>query len=194
MPTELERRARELFAAELARAELPFNAMAIANGDGDRFDECAIRAIAAALQAQQPDLTDEVIREGKAQWDRVAKILGADGDCVDSVIAAAERLAQQPGAQAVAWRYVRSPEEGCTEEVPGAWGNICEGHASVVQYYRSKGCRIEYAYPGQPPSIPEPDIDDLEAAWAALFASRGNMTNVLTTYTARLRERIGGRT
>lgn len=147
-----------------------------------------------ALQAQQPDLTNEVIREGKTQWDRVAKILGADGDCVDSVIAAAERLAQQPGAQAVAWigtmpnglRYAHLVEP--TAE---------EGYKEIVPLY---------THP-QPPSIPEPSEADAKAAECdrvrhlkaiSAYGSAGvderydmAMRAALTTYTARLRERIG---
>lgn len=47
-------------------------------------------ALEAALAAQLEQITD-----GKAQWDEVANILGADGDNVDDVIAKATALAAQ---------------------------------------------------------------------------------------------------
>jgi len=55
-------------------------------------------------------------------------------------------------------------------------------------------------YAPKPPSIPEPSDGDVELAWSTLrsttqprdsCACDGDMRAVLTTYTARLRERIG---
>jgi hypothetical protein len=105
---------------------------------------------------------------------------------------AAALQAQQPGAQAVAWAPNRVRTEVYED---GKWRTLC-----VYGFSRPDT---------QPPSIPEPSEEDVEAARDAFDkAVRAKpamvpadpsakwttdlMRAALTTYTARLRERIGG--
>lgn len=65
--------------------------------------------------ATTPPQPSPSIDEGKAQWDEVARILGADGDCVDSVIAAAKR-AMQPSPSADVRHQTQTGEHIATLE------------------------------------------------------------------------------
>lgn len=108
--------------------------------------------------------------------------------------------AQQPGAQAVAFRFRHE----------GPWSRWLE--MNELHHYDRNGSlvngpapawEVEYANLAQPPSIPEPSEEDAKAVLHALIVCRGTYENeipidaedmraALTTYTARLRERIGG--
>ena len=72
---------------------------------------------------------------------------------------AAALQAQQPGALPVAWRYLNPPDEGSTEWVASRWYDFPDEAIAVCE---RAGQRIEYAYLGQPPSIPEPSDEDFE--------------------------------
>ena len=102
---------------------------------------------------------------------------------VDTAIAlraiVAALQAQQPGAQAVDLYTVDDSAQACSDGCCG-------------------GCQFRPYIP-HPPSIPEPSEEDVDVACEALdfdndvFAHmRERVQGVLTTYTARLRERIGG--
>ena len=87
--------------------------------------------------------------------------------------------AQQPGAQAVDLYTVDDSAQACSDGCCG-------------------GCQFRPYIP-HPPSIPEPSEEDVDVACEALdfdndvFAHmRERVQGVLATYTARLRERIGG--
>jgi hypothetical protein len=139
MPTELERRARELLAAEYR---------------ADGVD----------------DFADEVLK-------RPFELLNRDEKRALRAIVAALQ-AQQPGAQAVA----QAPNRVRTEVYEdGKWRTLC-----VYGFSRPDT---------QPPSIPEPSEEDVELAHQAYSFAGGpvfkRIRAALTTYTARLRERIG---
>jgi hypothetical protein len=104
---------------------------------------------------------------------------------------------QQPGAQAVAWRYQFFGEKGWSWALVPKVPDFIKGRAIIEPLY---------THP-QPPSIPEPSEADVEASCIAYDAELGINTSpewlseiddktpiraALTTYTARLRERIGG--
>ena len=144
--------------------------------------ETAWAAWQAALQAQQPGKY-----RGVGELERSGYIPAGSAD---------EREAQQPGAQAVAWRWV--DKEGGTDL--HSWRNM-PPHKEALEAKKNGLCGIEYAYTHpQPPSIPEPSEDDVEAAKDAFDdvydgmpgSDRPSLRAALTTYTARLRERIGG--
>ena len=114
---------------------------------------------------------------------------------VDTAIAlraiVAALQAQQPGAQAVAWHT----DDNLTDKSATTYDPV------IADRWRAKGWPVTPHYLGQPPSIPEPSAGDVELAWSTLrsttqprdsCACDGDMRAVLTTYTARLRERIGG--
>jgi hypothetical protein len=107
--------------------------------------------------------------------------------------------AQQPGAQAVG--YI-SPVE--LQSLDAARRDAANFNATVFAKPTGQAGIAVYA---QPPSIPEPSEADVEAACIAYDAELGINTSLewlseiddktpiraaLTTYTARLRERIGG--
>lgn len=101
-----------------------------------------------------------------------------DDETVVAAIAAALQ-AQQPGAQAVDLYTVDDSAQACSDGCCG-------------------GCQFRPYIP-HPPSIPEPSEEDVDVACEALdfdndvFAHmRERVQGVLATYTARLRERIGG--
>jgi hypothetical protein len=169
MPTELELRARELLAAEQESAGFPYTAWRIREQIDLTDDEAiAIRAIAAALPAQQPG-AQAVAPEVAVAWQR--RIRGDSGKWL-------------------AW---------------SEWEDLYgEGKVQKVGRFDCE-YRPLYTHP-QPPSIPEPSEDDVEASCIAYDAEIGLDTSpewlseiddktpiraALTTYTARLRERIG---
>ena len=159
----LKQRARELLAAESERDGYTYAAWRIRNGEADK--EAPMRAIVAALQAQQPDEpmftasmygSAEAASKARAEWE-----------------------AQQPGAQAADLYTVDDSAQACSDGCCG-------------------GCQFRPYIP-QPPSIPEPSEDDVEAAKDAFDdvydgmpgSDRPSLRAALATYTARLRERIG---
>ena len=122
----------------------------------------------------------------------------ASGSKLHAAIAALQ--AQQPGAQvvelvdlstALARVRARASESGTAKQHGPQFAAGLRAAANMLE-----GMRI-----AQPPSIPEPSAGDVELAWSTLrsttqprdsCACDGDMRAVLTTYTARLRERIGG--
>lgn len=106
---------------------------------------------------------------------------------------AAALQVQQPGAQAVcnvdgSWLWLKLMD-WCKKQriAPATQNALFEIAGEAHKLYT------------QPPSIPEPSEDDVDVACEALdfdndvFAHmRERVQGVLTTYTARLRERIGG--
>lgn len=159
MPTELEQRARELLAAEYERQGSRGFAEALRSGGDAGTDVFYLRAITAALQAQQP------------------------------------------GAQAVAFRFRHE----------GPWSRWLE--MNELHHYDRNGSlvngpapawEVEYAYLGQPPSIPEPSDEDIDGALTVAFGEKATtgeaeadrhwrdlVRDILTTDRARLRERGG---
>jgi hypothetical protein len=94
---------------------------------------------------------------------------------------------QPPGAQAVAWHT----DDHLTDKSATTYDPV------IADRWRAKGWPVtpHYTHP-QPPSIPEPSEDDVDAAYGAFCAAwtktkREQVADILTTYTARLRERIG---
>lgn len=126
---------------------------------------------------------------------------------VDTAIAlraiVAALQAQQPGAQAVAWHT----DDHLTDKSATTYDPV------IADRWRAKGWPVTPHYTDpQPPSIPEPSEDDVEAALFAMDARFTKRTKrpgyaslseadksivkegiraALTTYTARLRERLG---
>lgn len=99
--------------------------------------------------------------------------------------------AQQPGAQAVAWHT----DDHLTDKSATTYDPV------IADRWRAKGWPVTPHYTDpQPPSIPEPSEDDVEAAKDAFDdvydgmpgSDRPSLRAALATYTARLRERIGG--
>lgn len=187
--TEFERRAREFLEAEFARTAKAGHAPDFRPSAWD----CALRAIAAALQAQQPVQAQSAFKSyvherldamgvppfvASPHTDAGCRV-GGRLDWIE------QRLPQQPGAQAVvAWRYRHGPR--CTNWQDG------QPPPEVLK----EGYPYQLAYSGQPPSIPEPSEDDVEVSYGDFLVARGmnrdRIREILTTYTARLRERIGG--
>ena len=165
MPTELEQRARELLAAEYERQGSRGFAEALRSGGDAGTDVFYLRAITAALQAQQP---------GEPMF--TASMYGS---AEAASKARAEWEAQQPGAQAADLYTVDDSAQACSDGCCG-------------------GCQFRPYIP-QPPSIPEPSEDDVEAAKDAFDdvydgmpgSDRPSLRAALATYTAWLRERIG---
>jgi hypothetical protein len=167
MPTELERRARELLGRGTPMARLQWILDELAKLFPDAHSMLAsdppepkyIAAIAAALQAQQP--TNSAIRDFRAtEFD----------------------TAQQPGAQAVG--YVS----------PHVIEHLRNGGHSCTTITAHRAMLDDVALYTQLPSIPEPSEADVEAAinaWVSTEGGEAAMHAALTTYTARLRERIG---
>lgn len=58
----------------------------------------ALDAVKIALSSDDAWREHPQTIEAKKQWDAVARLLGADGDCPDAVLVAARRLAAQPDA------------------------------------------------------------------------------------------------
>jgi hypothetical protein len=74
-------------------------------------EDLARAMIVAALVAPQP-VAGHTCDEGKAQWDAVAALLGADGDDVDAVLNAAMRAVMSaPGAAGIVAERRRQIEE-----------------------------------------------------------------------------------
>jgi hypothetical protein len=178
MPTELELRARELLAAEQESAGFPYTAWRIREQIDLTDDEAiAIRAIAAALPAQQPG-AQAVAPEVAVAWQR--RIRGDSGKWL-------------------AW---------------SEWEDLYgEGKVQKVGRFDCE-YRPLYTHPqpteGTTPvvTIPEPSEEDAKVAECdrvrhlkaiSAYGSAGvderydmAMRAALTTYTARLRDRIGG--
>jgi hypothetical protein len=205
MPTELEQRARELFEAWLDRQPAEYLTITAEQAGGKSGDDrylspstaLAWNAWEAALQAQQPDTVSAA---------EVFRIAGGDIECSptpspkqaleclrDLRECYDESLAQQPGAQAVAYCDPSDPINSTAFAWPGT--DRAERHREPL-----------FTHP-QPPSIPEPSEADVEAACIAYDAELGINTSpewlseiddktpiraALTTYTALLREKIGG--
>jgi hypothetical protein len=97
---------------------------------------------------------------------------------------AAALQTQQPGAQAVG--YVS----------PHVIEHLRNGGHSCTTITAHRAMLDDVALYTQPPSIPEPSKDDVHAACCAFPKSYPGLYEdtraALTTYTARLRERIGG--
>jgi hypothetical protein len=176
MPTELEQRARELLAAEYERRGYRHQAAGVRAGTYPAYDEqkdIFCKAIAAALQAQQPI-------NGDVESSKPAAVPSVDGG-PGNYVAPASPPSQQPDAQAVG--YI---DEGD------------DGSGMFAEFYPDRDLSVGAKLYTQPPSIPDPSEEDIGAsidahgpaladgtAWSAMRAA-------LTTYTARLRERIGG--
>lgn len=188
MLTELERRARAILRAVYARRRnreagaterlgmLPSHEDAIVMAAITR----AFRAGAASmrsLQAQQPDPCPQCPPGAICKKPSCGRL-----------------VSQQPGAQAVGMLTIR----GALADIDLAYfGSLAPGNYAI------------YTHP-QPPSgttpvvtIPEPSEDDVDAGADAILAVCDKAVvnriacvefadQVLTTYTARLRERIGG--
>jgi hypothetical protein len=204
MPTELEQRARELLAAEQESAGFPYTAWRIREQIDLTDDEAiAIRAIAAALQAQQPI-------NGDVESSKAAAVPSVDGG-PGNYVAPASPPSQQPGAQAVApegavsWQRRIRGDSGkwlAWSEWEDLYG---EGKVQKVGRFDCE-YRPLYTHPqpteGTTPvvTIPEPSEADVRAScveWGVAISS-GNVVlfsdlirSLLTTYTARLRERVG---
>jgi hypothetical protein len=191
MPTELERRAwafeklaeyKEQTAGEKWRAEF----------------QIAIDILAAALQAQQPDRQDHALL--KCAHDQLATRLAA---CEAALAERDARLmAQQPGAQAVDPETVDPEAKAITPTDVWAYHRDRSVMGALTKDARRQHSRMAAALHEllstrpQPPSIPEPSEEDVDAAYAAFCAAwtktkREQVADILTTYTARLRERIG---
>lgn len=152
MANELKQKARELLAAELERNGYGEILYAVRNGwKLPGLPECALRAIAAALQQAQQSTN------------------GA--------------------GQAVAWRYVLPPEEGCTEWVAGAWRDLAPAHKESIAAYARRGARIEYAYSGAPP----PPLPEVSEAVNAMHDARECLALATTDPTHERLRGIGAR-
>jgi hypothetical protein len=161
MPTELERRARELFEAWLDRQPAEYLTITAEQAGGKSGDDRYLSpSTSLAWNAWQAALQ-----------------------------------AQQPGAQAVepyAYEFYKLMFDSM-----GGWERRIE-HNLPLRHddpSRIRDIKPLYTHP-QPPSISEPSEDDVDAAYAAFCAAwtktkREQVADILTTYTARLRERIG---
>lgn len=225
MANDLEQKAREL---------LEFERHKPTENTGIVCYSAALRAIVAALQAQQPI-------NGDVESSKAAAVPSVDGG-PGNYVAQASPPSQQPGAQAVqpyGWHCIWNGSNALDESV--TWDQF--HHAEwepLPKRWDQKPSKIVplYTHP-QPPSIPEPMPEDVRKelllAWdlagdvcgSALLAAEPEAMNEdhcaairkkaqrvfialintyhdlvgrrpeddeseLTTYTARLRERIGG--
>ena len=127
--------------------------------------------------------------------DRLLSGRATEGDQMLAYNALAALQAQQPGAQAVAWHT----DDHLTDKSATTYDPV------IADRWRAKGWPVtpHYLAP-QPPSIPElsdEDVVQVRSAFnLAVMRTPGTIDQIynvawkdaLTTYTARLRERIGG--
>ena len=188
----LEQRARGLLASEFPLAD-GFSAVLVRDMSipqlGVVDTAIALRAIVAALQAQQPGA--QAVAWALEQGGILADWCNTAGDALRSLMGAYERRVRSActssaDLDARPWR--------CAEYVQAEDALAIKPTPSVLV-----GNGKSDTHP-QPPSIPEPSDADVELAWSTLrsttqprdsCACDGDMRAVLSGFAARLRERVG---
>ena len=164
MPTELERRARELLAAEYDRDGRCNIARDLRLGFSNSAIDAALRAIAAALQAQQPGAQ-------AVAW-KIPRIV---------TFANAQRTNCPPDMQAEL--------EGCV-----AWELSMFGDAAPVIDKHGTLHRPIPLYTAPPPLPEDVSEEDVEAAinaWVSTEGGEAAMRAALESYRARLAAKGG---
>lgn len=77
----------------------------ICDGSHERGDSCNYIRYVDVSQLSE---LNQIIEDGKRQWNKVAALLGADGDNVDDVIAKASQLAAQKREGDEAWKPIET--------------------------------------------------------------------------------------
>jgi hypothetical protein len=191
MPTELERRARDRRVAEVT--SVPMDTMdRLLTGRATEGDQMLAYNALAALQAQHPatilgSTADELFTALEGAHD-----LGGPAHERIKILVQQRCVAQQPGAQAVGTLTIEHFRGSAAMENFDLdyFGTLAPGSYAI------------FTHP-QPPSIPEPSEADVRASMEAYdmaipgigptaSSTVARIRAALTTYTARLRERIGG--